>query len=493
MSETANIHSSLPSSIKVTIPSEHPSTPLSTILSRWSETLVSPPYVILTPTLPSDIPPIIAFARSQNLRLIPVNGGHASFVPITEKTLYLDLASPSFKTITLNEEKQEVTFGGGSLTGEVVKELSRQGWYTLTANSDVVGMAGWFLGGGNSGMTGVHGFGIDHVHRIQMIPFTAPMNEAGEPNVLTLSRESAGAEKDLFNTLRGAGLGLGVILSITLKAWQICTLNMTENKVWTRRLMFPGAGPNPGITTAARLYKALLLPPPAMTAVLVFLRAPPTAPRPGSPIIMLALSYFGPSEDGKKFSAPTYGEEYTQHAVSVVEGFLAWENLNASSAPLNAHGGFKEYHGAFCHEVSEESIVEAYKTWEVFTAKNLAGRGTSYLVIGSWGTDQLVQNASKHDDKMSPARDRGVFVQVVPWCKDSEDKGEADVFGRKATSALREADRKEGRKDWHFANNLRAGQNLEDVWTDEQIQRIREVKGVWDKDGVGWNPAVEGW
>lgn len=450
-------------------------------VSRWSDTEVNLPFAVVKPSSTSDIINVIQFAREHGLKMIPTNGGHASFVPITSKTIYLDMSY--FKGITLDQEKEEVKIGGGVVSGDVLKALTPQGWYTLTPNSNAVGVIGALLGGLSHSMNGYHGFGIDHVNAISIIPFS-------NPKEITLTPGSTGEDKKLFNILCGAGHGFGIITSITLRAFRISNLSLTDgSKIWARRLIFPASQ----IATAAKLYTSLLPPHPKLTVVLAFMRAPPTAPNAGSPMVMLGLSFFGPAAEAEEACRLTFEEDYVGKAMMNVTVPTEWEAQNMGFEAINRHGDYKEYHGCFVKETKAESIVSAFEEWESYTGQDVKGRGTSYVVIGGWNTDQLVKNAGERDEKFFPGRDHGVFVQATPWYSKAEDKERSDGFGRTVVEAMRETDAKAGRRKWCFSNNMIAGQDMTEVYRKEQLEEIRRVKNYWDEGGVGWSPVVDEW
>ncbi|KAF1993081.1 FAD-binding domain-containing protein [Amniculicola lignicola CBS 123094] len=478
MTAENDIRSLLPSSCIVTIPDVEAHVQAAT--PRWSDSGLSHPYAVATPSSEADIIAIIAYTRTNKLKIIPANGGHGSYVPVNGGTIYLDMSS--FKDVVLNETEEEVTIGGGCVTSEVLNQLTPKGWYTALPNSNAVGVIGAFIGGLSHSLNGKHGLGIDVVKSIRIIPFSST-----EP--LDIGPNSQGQEKELFNVLCGAGHGLGIITSVTLQAFPISNLSLTDNKIWTRRLIFPA----PQISAAARLYTSFWPPHPKLVSVLIFLRAPPSAPRPGAPMIMLALSYFGPAEAAEKVTAKSFDEEFTSKAIVNMTVPIEWEKANDGSAPLNAHGGFKEYFSCYCKETSLGSIERTFGAWEKFTSKDLLGRGTSYVVIGSWSTEQMVAKGGQKDEKFFVARDRGIFVQCVPWYKDIGVKADADAFGNEVIDMLREQDRARGTKDWCFVNNIREGIDVGEIYTDEQIESIRAVKGIWDEEALGWNPVVEGW
>jgi len=473
----------LPSTCTVTIPSLD--SKIHDVISRWSDTGLSLPYAVVTPTSIFDITTTIGYASANGLKIVPVVGGHASSLPVTSKTIYLNLTSPEFKKIELNEEKGEVTFGGGILTGELIKYLAEKGWYTTTPNSDTVGMVGALLGGLSSVVNSIHGFGIDHVHSINIIPFSNSLAPEDAP-ILTLTHSSTGKEKALFNVLCGAGHGLGIVTSITLSAFRIDSLKMTENKIWSRKLMFPASA----IETAANLYVGLLPPPPKLAPVLVFLRAPRTAPVPGAPMILLALSYLGATEEAEQAAKKSYEKEYVSKATMAITGASEWVDMNASSAPFNAHGGRKESYAAFCSSISSASVEKAFFAWEKYSEGE--GRARSYTVYGAWDTAQPLKNAEGGRGGLFPARDRGLFVQCTPWYYDFDGKAEADRLGKEVVSATRERDRREERRDYAFANNLVIGGDLREIYSEEQIEEIKRVREVWDREALGWGPG-DGW
>ena len=478
-----DIATALPSTCSVSIPSLD--SKIHDLIPRWTDTSLSLPHAAVIPTSVSDITCIIRYASANGLKIVPAVGGHASFLPVTSKTIYLNLTSPEFKKMELNEEKGEVTFGGGILTGELIKYLAEKGWYTTTPNSDAVGMVGALLGGLSGAVNGIHGFGVDHIHSIDIIPFSNP-TAPEDASILTLTPSSKGKEKALFNVLRGAGHGLGIVTSVTLSAFRIDSLGMTENKIWSRKLIFPASA----IQTAAKLYVELLPPPPKLAPVLVFLRAPPTAPLPGAPIVVLALSYLGSAEEAEQAAKKSYEEDYVNKATMAVTGASEWVDMNASSAPMNTHGGYKESYAAFCSSISSADVEKAFSAWEKYSEGG--GRGRSYTVYGAWDTAQLLKNAEGGRGGFFPARDRGVFVQCTPWYYDFNGKAEADKIGKEVVSATRERDRGEKRRDWAFANNLVVGGNLREIYSEEQIEEIKRVRGFCDSEALGWGPG-NGW
>lgn len=278
-SMSGSIMSILPSTCTVVVPD--PGTKLHDVIDRWSDALISLPYAVITPSNTDDIRATVEYAAQKKLKVIPTGGGHAAHVPISDKTICLDMKR--FNHITIDEEKAEVTFGGGCLAGLLHKTLAAKGYYTSVPNSNEVGMVGALLGGLNHPLGGVHGMGIDMVRSITIIPFSSTDGE--QLQQITLSKESQDEKLKLFNVLRGAGSGLGVITKITLSIYRLADLELEKgNQIWTRNLVFSSKALSTAIDTYLSLQAKIV---PRLSLVLGFMRAPPAAPQPGAPMVFM--------------------------------------------------------------------------------------------------------------------------------------------------------------------------------------------------------------
>jgi FAD/FMN-containing dehydrogenase len=102
---------------------------------------------IITPETEDDIRAVLEYASKNGLQVFPAGGGHGSFVPITSKTLYLDLKK--FNKVHVDKQAATVTLGGGAITKQLIQECTDHGFYTTWVNSQAVGVVGSILGGGN--------------------------------------------------------------------------------------------------------------------------------------------------------------------------------------------------------------------------------------------------------------------------------------------------------------------------------------------------------
>ena len=99
-------------------------------ISRWSNTGLSPNgcAIIVAPSTEEDIVSVVKFAAGNKLKVLPTAGKHGSFLPIDERSTYLDLKK--FDTLELDERLGSVKIGGGVVAGRMCRELAKRGWYT---------------------------------------------------------------------------------------------------------------------------------------------------------------------------------------------------------------------------------------------------------------------------------------------------------------------------------------------------------------------------
>lgn len=459
--------------------------------SRWSRTNVHPPAQIETPTSEADIHAILAHAAQRNLKVIPAAGGHGTFVPITQNTIYVDL-NPHFSSVSLDEEAGTVTVGGGTTAGTVLRALAAEGWLTCVPNSNAVGMAGFCLAGGSSALNGLRGLAVDNLVRVRLL------TAGGE--VLTLTPGMAGEHAELFNVLCGAGFGFGVVTELTLRAWPVRELRLDGGTVWTRKLVFAPAG----IAAAAGLFARLQDPEPRLSAVLLFMRAPPSAPRPGSPVVVLSVSFFGPADEAEVASAATFEAEFTAQAVVAETGATAVGEMNDMSEPLNRHGDWKENYAAWVDSVPAASVVESFERWVRFGDETPQAK-SSYFIIAAKSTGGMLEH-DVAEEKFFPRAIRGrkIFAQAVPWWTEEGVEEQSKDWAQKMLSIVRKQGHtgkendgmlpsdEEQTRITGFAANLSKRIDLSTVWPEQMREDIRRLKEKWDPQGLFWNPVVDG-
>ena len=342
-------------------------------------------------------------------------------------------------------------------------------------------MIGAFLGGGSSAFNGIHGFGIDNVLAIRLITASG--------SILTLTPSSTGEEASLFNTLCGAGHGLGIITSLTLTAFPISGLRLTNNKIWVRRTIFPPTA----IATAAEVYMQLQPPAGPLVPVLGFARTPPNSPAKGAPMIIASLAYFGPQEEAEQAAAAALAPDVAGQAISAETLAVPFANMNDGAEAFNGHGGLKDMYTCMLESLSVASIARAFERWRRFGDEVEDARPRTYAVVGSWNTQALVAGAAAGaggaDSKFYRYRSRGLIMQAATWYGNPGTKAAADEYGKEILEIFREEDAKNKVAPASFANNIRFGQDLEEVYSKDMIGELKRVRRLWDPKGVFWSPV----
>jgi hypothetical protein len=445
-------------------------------VDRWSDTNVGLPAVLVVPDTEQDIIEAIQFAKDKGLHVVTACGKHGAFVPITNTTLYLDLKT--FGSFTLDKAAKTVTLGGGAVTGDVLRKLAAEGYYTCLPNGNGVGVVGAFLGGGGGNNNGVNGFLVDHAVSIRVI--------TADGKALVLTPSSAGEELALFNALRGAGHGLCVVTELTVKVFPIAALNMTDGKAWIRRTIFPASA----IDIAAKTYEQLQPVKGPIQAVLLFARAPPGTPGAGHPMIVLLATYFGPADEAEKTLAPLlFSPEVTESAIVKATEFVEIADSNSSTEPMNAHGGFKVVDSAFLARIDAATIKAAFERFVALGASRPDTYPTTW-VAGAWDPSVAVANGKKAGGKLGffEPRDRGVCVYQYAWFTEKASEEAVRQYLREATDIVMRGEKGPMRR---FANNLTFPAVLRETYSDEKVDEIGRVKGAWDPNELFWSPGRE--
>ncbi|KND94327.1 6-hydroxy-D-nicotine oxidase [Tolypocladium ophioglossoides CBS 100239] len=447
-------------------------TPLGDVLPRWSASHLSHPAIIVTPKTEDDVVSAIHLAKQNGFRLIPGGGGHGTFVPIDSETVYVDMKA--FKSIELDKPSDIVRLGAGVLTGELLKSLAADGRYTTVSNSNAVGVVGSLLGGGTTSQNGLQGFMVDNVLSFRLI--------TAEGKTVEASSSSAGEELALFHALCGAGHGLGVVTAATMKTYPIADLGLSEDKIWTRTLVFPP----PALKDVAEAFVAVQHPAGPLNLQITFLRSPPGTPAAGSPIIILSATYYGPSADAEKAAAGLFDASLVQKAIKADTALLPLSRINDGLEPLNAHGGFKSMNAARLAALKPESISATFATW-LQTTEKLPDAGRTAFVFHRFDPTKLQSNGATQQskDKFVEGRDRGFTVMAVPWCYSPDSWGKLAAFVDEVLSICRRGDAGAART---LPNTMKLGADLGELFSDERVRELQRVKKTWDAEDVFWSP-----
>ena len=443
------------------------------VIPRWSDTYVDLPAVIVKPDSEDDIIDAINYSKQSSITLVTANGARAPFVPITGKTLYLDMQK--FNQVSLDKSAGTVRIGGGASTGDVIKSITAEGYYTLWPNSNTVGYVGCVLGGGSDTMNGLHGYMVDAVESFQLI--------TADGEKLEVSPRSQGRERALFNALCGAGFGLGIVVSVVMKAFPLPNLNLTSNSIWTRRVVLPPTA----IGLAAQTFVNVRDLSPALMLTMICMRSPPSSATPGAPMIMMTGSYFGPSDEGEAACASLFHKDLISQAIHAATELVPFADANQAARALSANGGHKGFSSTFLETLDARTIEAAFKLWLQLGEKYEDARPTA-LIFNKWDTKAIVANGQTDVGraKFFEPRRQSMMASAARSCTKDETRPAMDRFGEDFLKIVRRDNEGPPRT---FANNLRPGMDMEELHSKERLAELRNIKAMWDPQGIFWSPA----
>lgn len=436
---------------------------------------MSHPAITVVPKTDQDILSAIRVAKQNNLQLIPVAGNHGSFVPIGSSTMVVDMKL--FKSIELDRDNGSVCVGGGVTAGELLKAVANEGFYVPFPSSNAVGVVGAILGGGNSGMNGLHGFIADSVVSLTVV--------TADERVVDVHPCSTREELALFNALRGAGHGLGIVTSVIMKAYPISSLRLTGgDKVWTRTMIFPP----PALGDVAKAFGSFQPPAEKLNVFLTFIRSPPGTPAAGAPIIILAATYFGPADEAEKATPALFDSKLVEKAIKADTAFVPLASSNDALGAVNVHGGHKSMVAARLKTLEPPSITQTFAAW-VKATDDIDDSKRTAAVYHCFNTVKLQVAAVGQQDSgpFVEGRDRGYLATISTWTSNPASHSKLMQFVDSALALNRAGDSAPPRT---YPNGMKFNANRDELFSKDRLAQISQLKNAWDPAALFWSPYM---
>jgi hypothetical protein len=317
---------------------------------------------------------------------------------------------------------------------------------------------------------------IDHVLSIRIV--------TSDKKIVEVTSSSTGEDLALFHALCGAGNGLGVVTSLTMKVFPLENLRLSKNGVWVRKLVFSASE----IELAAELFDKIQPPPPPMVVSLVCARAPPTAPKPGAPIIIFTVTYYGPADEAETRTSILFEGEPISKAISVQTVLTPLFKLNDGLNHFDVHGGFKDIQSAWITETQPETIIAAFKEWLDFTAQHDDTKRTTIVLNSSSIQKQLeIQGTSEGRARYFDARDRGVHALIISWFTKAETRSAATDFAA-GIKALYRQKKKAAEPPRTILNNIGPSSKPDEVLVEHRVADLKRLADFWDPTALFWKP-----
>ncbi len=172
------------------------------------------PCAIVRCTETADVQAAVRLATKHLVPLSVLGGGnHWAGLAIAQDGLVLDLRPMNH--VQLNREKQTVSFGGGSLVGDVLSNLPDD-LVPVTGAVTSVGYTGLTLGGGYGPLNSRFGLACDTVRSAEVV--------LADGSVVTAS---ANSNPDLLWALQGGGGNYGVVTALELELYRVPEVQTT--------------------------------------------------------------------------------------------------------------------------------------------------------------------------------------------------------------------------------------------------------------------------
>ncbi|KAK0384077.1 hypothetical protein NLU13_8166 [Sarocladium strictum] len=437
-------------------------------LRRWSATCVKPAAAVAMPASAEEASAIVKFAVANNIAFNVRGGGHstsqASSAPSPEG-MVLDLGL--LRNVSVDTEKQMVTFGGGCLWGDVDDALAPHGLATPGGTVSHTGVGGLILHGGFGVLTGLHGLTIDCLISCEVV--------LADGSIVTASDKE---NTDLFWALRGAGSSFGVVTSFTSKAFRQGDVYLGIKACTPDKI--------PAIVNFMNHWHATT---DGSTAIMVFIThapiAPGTEPPPGGPprVVSVLFGHFGAD-------AETAGPAYFEHLVKIeclfqdvgMKPYAAANKLNDDKA-FRPEERYQFGGSNFTLPTSVETVQTLAETWWDLTAPEKGLNGSLLVLEGIPG------NASRKVPVDAMAfNSRGEYYNiglVWHWKNPSMDS-EVRLLNRQVQDETRklgynDSESKDG--VGRYLNYVAGGLDAKDAFG-ENARKLRELKQKYDPTNV---------
>lgn len=180
--------------------------------SVWNAMIDRRPALIARCAGAADVIAAVTFAREHGLLLSIKGGGHnVAGIAVCDGGLMLDLSL--MKGIRVDPVAWTAHAQPGVLWGELDRETHAFGLATPGGAISMTGIAGLTLGGGQSWLTGKHGFVVDNLLSVDIVTADGELRHA-----------SATENVDLFWAVRGAGHNFGVVTSFEYRLHPLTTV-----------------------------------------------------------------------------------------------------------------------------------------------------------------------------------------------------------------------------------------------------------------------------
>jgi FAD/FMN-containing dehydrogenase len=255
--------------------------------AAWNLVADQHPAAVAYVETPDDVSAVIAFARSNGLRVIAQGTGHGVACSGSLDGTVL-IRTDRINGIEIDADRRVGRFEGGVIWRDAANAAGEHGLATLSGSSPDVGIVGYTTGGGFGWLARRHGLACNSVRAIELV------SADGEHR-----RVDAGSDPDLFWALRGGGGSFGIVTAIEFGLVEL-------PEVFAGSVIYTADERSGEILHGYREWTRSV--PDEITSIARFLHLPPLPqiPEPlrDRPLLTLGACYAGPESEGAKLIAP---------------------------------------------------------------------------------------------------------------------------------------------------------------------------------------------
>ncbi|KAL5335387.1 hypothetical protein BJX70DRAFT_390676 [Aspergillus crustosus] len=193
---------------------------------RWSDYHKPNFTVVVEVAEEEDVAKAIRYANSEGIPFLAVNGGHGAISTLSNMQHGIQIWLQNLNFISIAEDGETATFGGGIKSATLISALFEQGKQTVHGVCECVSYLGPALGGGHGVLQGKHGVAADQFLSLNVV--------TADGELRTVSEDSE--DSDLWWAMRGAGHNFGVVTSVTSKIYDV-----PDDGLWAyEQLIFNG-------------------------------------------------------------------------------------------------------------------------------------------------------------------------------------------------------------------------------------------------------------
>ena len=254
----------------------------------WNLAVDQHPAAVALPASAREVCAAIRFARKRGLRVAAQGTGHNP-APLGSLADTVLVKTSAMRGVAIDAERRIARVEAGAVWGDVTDAAAAHGMAALAGSSPGVGVTGYTIGGGISGLGRAYGLAANNVEAIEVV--TADLQHV---------RADARTHPDLFWALRGGGGSFGVITAIELRLFPI-------SEVYAGQLWWPADAAVPVLRRWRELTQVAGLPDEFSSAAQL-MNFPPAPSIPerlrGRSFTIVMVSHLGTQAEADELLAP---------------------------------------------------------------------------------------------------------------------------------------------------------------------------------------------